>query len=388
MVIDPVELARSLVPEIEARAADYDRRGSFPVQDVDALRNSGLLALMVPQRLGGLGASFTTYAAVARVLGRASGATALIFNMHASVTGALAAVPDDLARALGAGDAFFVGRDAVLRSAASGCLYQVAMSEPGAGARFSAMRSTYRSEQGGWRIRGRKTFCTGAGHADSYLVAARAEHDPSLVSQFVVPAGDGLKVEQTWDALGMRATASNDLILDVVVPDTALLGGVEGLAPLVASALPHWLVSSYAAVYVGVADAALHHAARDLSQRGLSSLPAVRARLGRADASTAAAWSATLDAGRLVDESPGSMEANRATYRAKLLAGDNAANVAASMIEACGASATRVGAALERIFRDARCGAVHPATSDVCADWLGAAALGLNPDADAAFPRW
>jgi alkylation response protein AidB-like acyl-CoA dehydrogenase len=54
--------------------------------------------------------------------------------------------------------------------------------------------------------------------------------------------------------------------------------------------------------------------------------------------------------------------------------------VAASLLEACGSSAMRKGFALERIYRDARCGALQPATSDVCADWLGHAALGIDPD--------
>jgi hypothetical protein len=48
-------------------------------------------------------------------------------------------------------------------------------------------------------------------------------------------------------------------------------------------------------------------------------------------------------------------------------------------------SATRRGSPLERIFRDARCGSRRPATSDVCADWLGAAALGDDPEAGG---RW
>ena len=43
---------------------------------------------------------------------------------------------------------------------------------------------------------------------------------------------------------------------------------------------------------------------------------------------------------------------------------------------------------LERLFRDARCGSLQPATSDVCADWLGVACLGGDPDADGAAPRW
>ena len=69
-------------------------------------------------------------------------------------------------------------------------------------------------------------------------------------------------------------------------------------------------------------------------------------------------------------------------------AGVPAAEVAASMLEAAGTSATRRGNPLERLYRDARCGSLQPATSDVCADWLGIAALGGDPDADGSAPRW
>src|SRR6185295_12560119 len=128
---------------------------------------------------------------------------------------------------------------------------------------------------------------SGAGHADAYLVAARSAADPSQVSQFLVPAGEGLRVEETWDSLGMRATSSHDLHLDVTVPAGALLGGVEGLALVVAQLAPHWMVASYAAVYVGVARAAIDAAVEHAGARGLAGLAPVRARIGRADAAVA-----------------------------------------------------------------------------------------------------
>ncbi|MGI5212992.1 acyl-CoA dehydrogenase family protein [Plantactinospora sp. CA-290183] len=389
MTVDPVAAARRLAPRLAARAAGYDRDGAFPVEDFADLRAEGLFGLMVPPALGGFGADFSGYAAVATELARGNGATALVFNMHASVTGALGALTEELAEALGVPDEALAARDRLLAEAASGAWYGVAMSERGAGSRLSKLTTTYEPVEGGYHVKGAKTFCSGAGHADAYLVAARSAADPSLVSQFLVPASaDGLQVEPTWDALGMRATASHDLHLDVTVPADRLLGGVEGLALVVAQLMPHWLVASYAAVYVGVARAAIDAAVEHLTARGFDGLPAVRARVGRADAATAAAQLAVAEAARRVDEAPGDAETNRWVWRAKLLAGTTAAEVAASMVEAAGTSATRRGHPLERLYRDARCGSLHPATSDVCADWLGIAALGGDPDRDGSAPRW
>lgn len=386
---DLTAVAARLAPRFAARAAGHDAAGSFPVADFADLRDAGLFGVLVPSRLGGAGAGFADYTAVAYELARGNGATALVFNMHASVTGAMSAVDDALAAALGVPESALAARDELLRAAAGGAWYAVAMSERGVGSRLSQLSTKYERVPEGYRIRGAKTFVSGADHADGYLVAARTAADQSIVSQFLVPAGtSGLRVEPTWDSLGMRATRSDDLHIDVTVPPEALLGGVEGLALAVAQLMPHWLVASYAAVYAGVARAAVDAAAADLSGRGLGRLPAVRSRLGRADAAAEAARLTVFEAARRVDAAGGDPETNRWVWRAKLLAGTTAAEVAASMLEACGTSASRRGHPLERLFRDARCGSLQPATSDVCADWLGIAALGGDPDQDGTVPRW
>ncbi len=386
-----LERARELAPRLAERATEADRVGGFPPADLAELRAAGLLGLMVPRRLGGSGAGFADYAEVATTLAAGSGATALVFNMHASVTGALSLTPDDVARQLGAPESFFAMRDRFLTAAADGAFYAVAMSERGAGSRLSAMQTTYQpTPDGDWRIQGRKAFCSGAGHADAYLVAAHPPGDPDTVSQFVVP-GDapGITVDPSWDSLGMRATGSHDVAFDVRVGADALLGGMEGLGLLLAQAMPQWLVASYAAVYVGVARAAVDAAVDYLRERNLAGLPAVRARVGRADAAVAAAGEVVRTAARAIDADPGSVATNRWVWRAKLLAGQSAQEVAASMLEAAGTGASRRGSTLERLYRDARCGSLQPATSDVCADWLGAAALGADADNPENGPsRW
>jgi alkylation response protein AidB-like acyl-CoA dehydrogenase len=386
---EPWEVVARLRPKFAERAAETDRTGTFPVADFADLRAAGLFGLFTPDRLGGQERSYADYARVAYELARGNGATALVFNMHASVTGALAGIPDELVRSLGVPEAFFESRDRILTAAAEGAFYAVAMSERGVGSRLSQLTTRYEVTDDGFHIKGSKSFVSGAGHADAYLVAARSAVDDSVVSQFLVPAGaDGVTVEATWDSLGMRATSSHDLHVDTVVPPDALLGGVEGLALLVAQIMPHWMVASYAAVYCGVAQSCVDEAVAHCRARGLTGLPSVRARIGRADAAVAAAWLGVQEAARRVTAAPGEPETNHWVWRAKLLAGTTAMDVAASMLEAAGTSASRRGHPLERLFRDARCGSLQPATSDVCADWLGSAVLGGDPDTDGVAPRW
>ncbi len=280
---------------------------------------------------------------------------------------------------------FFAARDEMLRGAAAGRHYAVAMSERGAGSRLSQATTSVRA--------GRRRL---ADHRHQDVLLRRGSRGclrgrrkrGDAVSQFLVPAGPGVTVVPTWDSLGMRATVSHDIELDVVVPADALLGQVEGMALLLAQVMPQWLVASYAAVYVGVAQAALTAATEYVDGRGLGRLPMVRARLGRADAAVAAAREVVRAMAQAVTDAPGEPATNRWVWRAKLVAGETAMDVAASLLEACGTAATRRGSALERLYRDARCGSLQPATSDVCADWLGYAALGRDPDADAEVPRW
>jgi alkylation response protein AidB-like acyl-CoA dehydrogenase len=387
-VTDAVGKAERLARRMGPRAERYDRDAAFPERDIDDLRDEGLLGLMVPARLGGMGAGFEEYVRVAAALAGGNASTALIFNMHASVTGSLASISDELARSMGTADSFFDVRDRILRDAAEGAMYGVAITEPEVGSRLSALRSAYEPEAGGYRIRGTKAFCSGAGHLHAYLVAARrggSPDDAPVVSYFLLPDGEGLRVERSWDPLGMRATASNGMKIDAWVSEDALLGGVEGLVLPLAHAMPQWLVASYAAVYVGLAEAAIREAVSYLQQRAvagergaLARLAAVRQRVGRAEAEVKAARLTLERAARLVDLRPGDPETNRWTYRAKLLAGDVAMRVAGSMAEACGLGALRRGAPLERIIRDARSGAIMPPSSDVAGDHLGAVALGVD----------
>jgi alkylation response protein AidB-like acyl-CoA dehydrogenase len=136
---------------------------------------------------------------------------------------------------------------------------------------------------------------------------------------------------------------------------------------------------------VGLAEAAVREAVKYLRGRtvagergGLARLPHVRQRVGRAEAEVEAAKLALLSAGRKVDLQPGDPETNRSVYRAKLLAGDAAMAVVANLTEACGLGALQAGSPLERIFRDARSGAIMPPSSDVCGEYLGGSLLGVE----------
>jgi alkylation response protein AidB-like acyl-CoA dehydrogenase len=91
-----VALARTLAREHFApRAERHDREASFPFDDYDDLRTSGLLAACVPTRYGGRGASYETYCLVAEQLAQGNGSTSLTFNMHCLTMMMMGEIADD-----------------------------------------------------------------------------------------------------------------------------------------------------------------------------------------------------------------------------------------------------------------------------------------------------
>ena len=153
--------ARAAAARLGARAAAYDADRQFPVETSPTCARPGCSGCSCRTALGGLGAELRRLRAVAYELARGNGATALVFNMHASVTGALAGIPDELAALARVPEAFFAARDRILRAAADGAFYAVAMSERGVGSRLSQLTTAYEPVDGGFHIKGAKSFVSG-----------------------------------------------------------------------------------------------------------------------------------------------------------------------------------------------------------------------------------
>src|SRR6185436_14830533 len=135
-----------------------------------------------------------------------------------------------------------------------------------------------RKVEGGYRVSGRKYFCTLAPILRWFLFNARLEGfaRPGLsgtVTLAVERGTAGMQVHETWDAMGMRATGSHDIELsDAFIPDECLIGeegaGFEGGL----QSLP-WYALGIASVYLGVARAAFDFTVDYVRQRKLHPQP-------------------------------------------------------------------------------------------------------------------
>jgi alkylation response protein AidB-like acyl-CoA dehydrogenase len=262
-VADAVARLPRVVDLLAARAQEHDRDAGFPYQGIEAVHEAGLLTLTVAERHGGAGGGLADTVRVLVELGRGDPSVALLCAQtllaHAQQTGAHPSSrwPEGVYRELLA--------DSVRGPALVGRL-------PG------AATASARLEGGRWILTGRKTGVPGAEALAWMAVTARTEEEPPREGVFLVPGDSpGIQVEPSGDQLGLRASASHDvLLLDVAVDPEAVLGLRADRQPGPAHVPEAWANIAVPAVYLGVA-----RAARDWLVTAL--------RRGDADAATVAA---------------------------------------------------------------------------------------------------
>lgn len=202
MSIEHDLLPHQLLEDIRSRAAFHDLANTFPEQDLEELRGAGYLRLLVPEELGGLGASLLDATRVQRRLAAAAPATALSMNMHLVVTGA----------ALHAHRRGMESARTILEEAAGGTLHAFGISEAGNDAMLFDSSTAAESEpDGGYRLSGTKIFTSLAPVWDRLVVHGRlakpAEADPRLVFG-VLERSEDVEVLDDWDTHGMRGSQS------------------------------------------------------------------------------------------------------------------------------------------------------------------------------------
>ena len=377
--------ARVLAP----RAAKHDRDATFPIENFRDMHGEGLLAICVPQNQGGAGASFRAYCLAAAELGRFCGATALSWNMHVCSTLWTGALADDL-EMTSEERAQHNARRSVhyKRIVKDGAIYSQPFSEGGAAAAGAAAFGTEaRPVDGGFVVNGKKIFASLSGTADYYgvLCTERAEGDAASrrnTLYLALPAhAKGVSVVGDWDPLGMRGTVSRTLIFkDVFVPENEMLMP-RGVYFRAATSWPHMFLT-LSPTYMGLAQAAYDFTIAYM--RGeLPGTPPIKRRMYPTKQiavaemrimleQTKALWFQAVSEARA---DPTTEQVLRA-YAAQFTVMENANALAAKAIRTCGGQAMLKNLALERIYRDSRCGSLMlPWTAEICLDRLGRESL-------------
>ena len=202
-----IELAAELgAIKFAPRAAGYDRDATFPFENYEDLRRSGLLGICVPRAYGGLGADFATYVMVAAEIGRHCGATALSFNMHVSSCMWSGFIADALDMTAEQRADHQTNRSLHYANIVQhGKVYSQPFSEGGAAAAGKAPWGTLAHKvEGGYVVTGKKIFASLAGAADFYGVLCTVDKPGATQRDslyLAVPAqADGVSVVGPQDA--------------------------------------------------------------------------------------------------------------------------------------------------------------------------------------------
>jgi alkylation response protein AidB-like acyl-CoA dehydrogenase len=371
--------AREIATRVLAPSAGQnDKAGRFSTEAVASLGESGLLGLMLPADVGGLGLGPRTLAVVTATLAETDASVAMVYLMHILGTAAMSAARPSAAQAV----------TPILKEVCAGRhLSTLAFSEAGSRSHFWAPISRAHRNGNGVRISAKKSWVTSAGQTQSYIVSSLAPEGagPTDSTLYLVPAQTrGLSVAGPWDGLGLRANASAPITLDdcEVPSDFQLTDDGSGFPAMLNVVLPLFNLGT-ASVALGlcraaVAGTASHLKSAKFEHLGQSlgeSLPTLRAQLATMQIDTDG-LSARID--DLIDH----LEKPRETTMLRVLetkaaAGDVAISVTSAAMRVCGGAAFSKHLNVERLFRDAHAGAVMAPTGDVLREFIGRSLLGI-----------
>jgi alkylation response protein AidB-like acyl-CoA dehydrogenase len=381
-------LSDELLQSFAERCGGYDKANRFFQEDFADLRDAGYLTMAVPRELGGRGLTLAEVCREQRRLAYYAPATALGINMHVYWVGLVA----DLWRS---GDRSL---EWLLKEAMAGEVFNAGHSERGND--LPVLLSTTKAERvdGGFRFTGHKMFGSLAPVYTRFGLHgmwAEAEGGPKIVHAFMPRDTVGCRIVETWDTMGMRATRSDDVVLDgAFVPDKCIArivpaGGVDAFVLGIFA----WALMGFGNVYCGMAKRAIDltvPAVRKKTAIAVSRSMAYHPGLQQAVAEMALLFDPIgphLDA---VAEDWSAGVAHGATWPAKIVSAKYHAVTACWRIvdkamELSGGAGMFRGNDLERLFRDARCGGFHPANSFLVHEIVGKTTLGIDLGEQ---PRW
>jgi alkylation response protein AidB-like acyl-CoA dehydrogenase len=383
-------LTDEMLARFESRAPACDRANRFFDQDFEDLRSLGYLQLPVPAEFGGAGLTLAGMCREQRRLAYYAPATALGINMHLYWVGVAA----DLWRH---GD---TSLEWMLRDAAAGEIFAAGHAEKGND--IPVLLSTAKAERvdGGYRFNGHKQFSSLTPVWTRFGMHGMDSSDPTqpkIVHAFLSRDNPGYIIKETWDVVGMRATRSDDTLLeDAFVPDRYVArvvpAGGAGIDAFVLSVFA-WALMGFANVYYGLAKRALDKCIASAKSkrsmalsRSLAYHPEVQHTIAQMVIELesigphldriAGDWSNGVDYGA---EWPAKI------FAAKYHAVEGSWRVVDLGLDVAGGSGIFRSAGYEQLLRDARLGRIHPANSFLTHEVVAKTALGISLDEQ---PRW
>lgn len=336
-------------------AAANDRDERFPTKNLIGLAARGLMGVNIDPVHGGRGAGVVAYAVAVRRLAAACPGTTVGMMVTNMVAEAIQTFGSDAQKA------HYLPRIC----AGDWPTASFSLSEPGAGSDAASLRMTATLDGDHYVLDGTKSWVTSGGHSGVYLVMAKTDVGAGArgISAFLVDADTpGLKVPSPEDKMGMRASATTELVFDGCRVPVENRLGPEGIGFRIAMTSLDGGRIGVSAQACGIATAALTSLRAALAARDEPLGGEEIASLALCERELAAAWLLCLRAATL----KGSGKAvTREAAMSKLMCTETASRICDRALALCGQSGYAGAMALERRARDARVTRIYEGTSEV-----------------------
>ncbi|NYE13085.1 SfnB family sulfur acquisition oxidoreductase [Actinomadura citrea] len=365
---EAVEVARKLADSFAEQAGDRDRERRPPAAEVAELSESGLLGITVPARFGGAEVSVAALTEVFRTLAAADASIAQIPHSHFVFLEALRRQGTEEQHAR-----YFA-------EALDGARFANAQSERGGRTAAEDATTLRRREDGGYVLDGEKYYSTGALFADWLVVRAVLAGEAPLPTgaapkalAYIRRGTEGVTVEDDWDGMGQRTTASGTVRLDGVRVDD---GEVVPYSPLFDGPTTYGARAQvlHAAIDAGIARGAVGAAvlavakARPWFESGAGTAagdPLVAQQAGEVEIVVRAAEALLHEAADAVDTAEreptggATARASVATAVARVAAARASLEASSALFELGGTRSAAASPNLSRYWRDARTHTLH-----------------------------
>lgn len=370
----------------------YDQENTFAYPSIQVFKESGLGALPVPKEFGGAGGGLLHASKVISELSKGDSAITLAYNMHYIMVGIAGNLMSEEQ------NKYWLGR------VAQGDIMFGPFSEQRAGFSGLADMKAIPQPEGGWRLYGKKVWGTLCEAADIVTTNAtitdadgnlpedfqeRVNAESFFIGEFKVDEngqGDGVRIEKTWDALGMHATGTQTIHFEgyYVPADGFICEWRTG-----AFGVLEWASLMFASIYLGMQYRVLEEARAVLSKKTL----------GATFGAIVAAETKVSGVGHIID-GIGDMASRaelsrRVLYRtcqevmdglddewplelrfpyiglAKTFIAENVMHMTKSAMSMVGGSSFKKGAIFERLYRDSAASMFQPLNADQSRTYIG-----------------
>ncbi|BDR81077.1 acyl-CoA dehydrogenase [Clostridium tetani] len=346
--------------EVKPIAFMLDKENEFPTEAIKNLAKMGMMGIPYAKEYGGAGLDVISYAIAVEELSRVDGGTGVILSAHTS----LGAYP------IAAYGTEEQKQKYLIPLAKGGKLGAFGLTEENAGSDASGTETTAVLEGDHYILNGGKIFITNAGKADIYIIFAVTKPNIGTrgISAFIVEKGwEGFSFGQHYDKLGIRSSATGELIFNnVKVPKENLLGK-EGEGFKIAMSTLDGGRIGIAAQALGIAQGAYEHALEYSKERIQFGKPICQQQV---IAFKLADMATKLRAARLLIYSAAELKENNEHYSmeaamAKQYASDVCLEIVNDALQIFGGNGYLKGMEVERAYRDAKICTIYEGTNEI-----------------------